>query len=134
MAGRNTSRLPAELRDAVSKAWDSGATDTQLTLGIRIGHDDAIDKALSLIAESEAHQAECKAGANRAHRYFAQRLDQVRLGNRHLPAKELKQLLSVEETLGEAMEAAIGEPAVRIDAAGAIILSGRACPGADGEE
>jgi ATP-dependent helicase HepA len=89
------------------------------------------DRVQVLIAESPAHKAECKAGAERAHRYFAQRIDQVRLGNRHLVAKALKQVLAVEETLGEAMEAAIREPSVRVDAAGAIILSGRPCPAPD---
>src|SRR5262249_53448770 len=57
-AGRNTSNLPDGLRDAVVKAWESGATDTQLTLGIRIGHADTIDRALSLMADEKAAAAE----------------------------------------------------------------------------
>ena len=53
-AGRNTSKLPDELRDAVAHAWESGATDTQLTLGIRIGNEAALAKALTLIADEKA--------------------------------------------------------------------------------
>jgi putative membrane-bound dehydrogenase-like protein len=62
LAGRNTSKLPGELRDAVAKAWESGATETTLTLGIRIGNDATIDKALSLIADEKgaaAKRLEC---------------------------------------------------------------------------
>jgi ATP-dependent helicase HepA len=92
------------------------------------------DRVPELIAESPAHQSACKGGADRAHHYFAQRLDQVRLGNRHLSPKKLNELLAVEETLSEAMEAAIRQPAIRIDAAGAMILSGKPCPVADGED
>jgi putative membrane-bound dehydrogenase-like protein len=57
LSGRNTSKLPGELREAVAKAWESGATDTTLTLGIRIDHADAIDKALSLIADEKGNAA-----------------------------------------------------------------------------
>jgi putative membrane-bound dehydrogenase-like protein len=56
-AGRNTSKLPDDLRDAVAKAWQSGATGTMLTLGIRIGNTTAIDKALSLIADEKSAAA-----------------------------------------------------------------------------
>lgn len=114
-------RVPVLLDEIGRKRWEKSCAAVR-------------DRVPELIADSPAHQAACKAGADRAHNYFAQRLDQVRLGNRHLSAKKLKELLAVEETLGEAMEASIREPAIRIDAAGAIILSGKPCPAPDGDD
>jgi putative heme-binding domain-containing protein len=42
----------------VATAWASGATDSTLTLGVRIGHATALDKALSLIADEKGNAAQ----------------------------------------------------------------------------
>ena len=92
------------------------------------------EKVLKLIHQAPTHKTECQAGSGRAHKYFAQRIDQVKLGNRYQEAKVIEELVEMEKSLLEIMEVAILEPTVRIDAAGAVILSGKLCPEVPGEE
>jgi putative membrane-bound dehydrogenase-like protein len=56
-AGRSSGEIPSELRDAVVKAWSSGAGASSVTLGLRIGHAPALEKALGLIADEMASAA-----------------------------------------------------------------------------
>jgi ATP-dependent helicase HepA len=86
------------------------------------------EKVHKLIEQAPTHKKECATGASRAHQYFAQRIDQVKLGARYQEKKVVKELLEIEESLQKTMEAAIQEPTVRIDAVGAILLSGKLCP------
>jgi putative membrane-bound dehydrogenase-like protein len=53
-AGRPAGAIPAELREAVVRAWAGGAGDSGVTLGLRIGHAPALPKALALAADEKA--------------------------------------------------------------------------------
>ncbi len=53
-AGRSSGEIPDELRQAVVKAWSSVAGTSSVTLGLRIGHAPALEKALALIANEKA--------------------------------------------------------------------------------
>jgi putative membrane-bound dehydrogenase-like protein len=53
-AGRSSGEIPGELRQAVVKGWSAGAAATSVTLGLRIGHAPALEKALRLIADEKA--------------------------------------------------------------------------------
>jgi putative heme-binding domain-containing protein len=56
-AGRSAGALPERLRQAVVKAWAAGAASTSVTLGLRIGHGPALEKALALVADEKADRA-----------------------------------------------------------------------------
>jgi putative membrane-bound dehydrogenase-like protein len=53
-AARPADRIPPALTAAIAKAWEAGATRSSLALGLRIGHRDSVDRALSLIADDKA--------------------------------------------------------------------------------
>ena len=57
-AGRSSGEIPHELREAVVAAWSGGAGATSVTLGLRIGHGPALEKALALIADEKAGRAQ----------------------------------------------------------------------------
>jgi putative membrane-bound dehydrogenase-like protein len=52
-AGRSAGELPKELRQVVARAWAAGAAKSSLTLGLRIGLADAVDRALKLVADEK---------------------------------------------------------------------------------
>ncbi len=56
-AGRSAGEVPDELRKAVLDAWARGASGTSVTLGLRLGHGPAIEKALALVADHKADRA-----------------------------------------------------------------------------
>jgi putative heme-binding domain-containing protein len=55
--GRSAGAVPAELRSAIVKVWSRGGGTSSVTLGLRIGHGPAVEKALSLIADEKAPRA-----------------------------------------------------------------------------
>jgi putative membrane-bound dehydrogenase-like protein len=55
--GRSSGEIPNELRQAVVKVWSSGAGSSSVTLGLRIGHAPALEKALKLITDEKAAAA-----------------------------------------------------------------------------
>jgi ATP-dependent helicase HepA len=89
--------------------------------------------AAALIPSDPGHQRACREAEAQVLEYFARRIDQVRLVNRDGPADVLRALVAAEETLRDAMQAAVRQPAVRLDAAGVIVLAGRPCPFPDEE-
>jgi putative heme-binding domain-containing protein len=56
-AGRSACEVPRELRQAVLDAWANGSSASSVTLGLRLGHAPAIEKALALVADDKADRA-----------------------------------------------------------------------------
>jgi putative heme-binding domain-containing protein len=52
--GRSAADLPTELREAISRAWASGATAGSLTLGLRLGQKSSVERAMKLIVDEKA--------------------------------------------------------------------------------
>jgi putative heme-binding domain-containing protein len=55
--GRTITDLPDELKGAIAKAWSGGVSKSRIALGLRIGHREAVDKALALVADEKADAA-----------------------------------------------------------------------------
>jgi putative membrane-bound dehydrogenase-like protein len=56
-AGRAVGQIPDELRDAVLKAWSSTGSDANLSLGLRMGQPNAVERSLKLAADEMADPA-----------------------------------------------------------------------------
>ena len=56
-AGRSAGKVPRRLRQAVRDAWAGGATASSVTLGLRLGHEPAVEKALAVVADEKADRA-----------------------------------------------------------------------------
>jgi putative heme-binding domain-containing protein len=56
-AGRSAGEVPRDLRQAVVDAWAAGASGSSVTLGLRLGHGPAVEKALALVADEKADRA-----------------------------------------------------------------------------
>lgn len=56
-AGRAAPEVPPELRQAISLAWERGATTGGIALGMRIGHGPSLSKALALIDDEKGDRA-----------------------------------------------------------------------------
>lgn len=54
--GRSAGDVPKELREAVQKVWEKEGGASSLTLGLRLGHEPAVEKALKLIADEKANR------------------------------------------------------------------------------
>src|SRR5262249_40019934 len=55
-AGRSASDVPDELRQAVLKAWGKDGGASSLTLGLRLGHEPAVARALKFVADEKANR------------------------------------------------------------------------------
>lgn len=56
-AGRSAGELPAALREAVVRAWNTSGGSSNVLLGLRLGHAPSLDRALALIADEKAAAA-----------------------------------------------------------------------------
>jgi putative heme-binding domain-containing protein len=54
-AGRGAANLPDELRDAVLRAWSATPSGANLSLGLRMGHPEALELCLKLVSNELAH-------------------------------------------------------------------------------
>ncbi len=56
-AGRALGPIPDELRDAVLKAWSATGSDANLSLGLRMGHPQAVKRSLKLATDEKTDAA-----------------------------------------------------------------------------
>jgi ATP-dependent helicase HepA len=91
-------------------------------------------RAEPLIPSDPAYSAACAAAAARVAEHFARRIDQVRLASRDLPEGQRRAAVADEETLRDALDAAVRRPSVRLDAAGVVVLANSPCPVNEQEE